>query len=485
MPKHKVKERVKKDKKKFNRLNILNILSIIDIVFLIILLVLIFNVNVLPTKYLVLIVCILLVINILGIVLVNLKKKVVKIIGVIILILSIILSGVGSYYLYYTNNFLNNSFSNVKKEVSTYYIITNKDNKYKEKDIKGDIYYYENSTNIKKALNIVKENFSVKTSSYDNVTSMLNDIINKEIDFILIDKNSYSVVTNLDSTINQDLFKIVYEFDIEEEREESVEKTSFNIYVGGTDFAGLVDYNSIITVNMNTYEILMTSIPRDYYMDIYGMDGKKDSLSHMFAFGEDKAMKSLEQFFDVKMDYYVRVNTESLVDLVDAVGGITYCSEQAFTTTHALILNSYDDRGKQKLYVKKGCQELNGIETLTVARERNAFVGRDRVRQQNCQKIIIAIFDKLKSTNSLANYNEILNSLSDSYTTSIPRSVITNMAKDTLDGAEWKFITQSVDGSDKWDADIAILNGKGYAMMPNMADVENARNQINEVLDKK
>lgn len=474
-----------KDKTKKHHISKLNILSIIAVIVFSIFLYFLFSINILPTKYLILIILVVSILIILSIVFINLKKKVVRVIGVVLIIISIILSGVGSYYLYYTNNFLNDSFSNVKKEVSTYYIITNKDNKYKEKDIKGNVYYYENSTNIKKALNIVKENFSVKTSSYDNVTSMLNDIINKEIDFILIDKNSYSVVTNLDSTINQDLFKIVYEFDIEEEQEESVEKTSFNIYVGGTDFAGLVDYNSIITVNMNTYEILMTSIPRDYYMDIYGMDGKKDSLSHMFAFGEDKAMKSLEQFFDVKMDYYVRVNTESLVDLVDAVGGITYCSDQAFTTTHALILNSYDDSGKQKLYVKKGCQELNGIETLTVARERNAFVGRDRVRQQNCQKIIIAIFDKLKSTNSLANYNEILNSLSDSYTTSIPRNVITNMAKDTLDGAEWKFVTQSVDGSDKWDADIAILNGKGYAMMPNMADVENARNQINKVLDER
>lgn len=474
-----------KDKTKKHHISKLNILSIIAVIVFSIFLYFLFSINILPTKYLILIILVVSILIILSIVFSNLKKKVVKVIGVVLIIISIILSSVGSYYLYYTNNFLNDSFSNVQKEISTYYIITNKDNKYKEKDIKGDIYYYENSTNIKKALNVVKENFSVKTSSYDNVTSMLNDIINKGIDFILIDKNSYSVVTNLDSTINQDIFKIVYEFDIEEEREESVEKTSFNIYVGGTDFAGLVDYNSIITVNMNTHEILMTSIPRDYYMDIYGMDGKKDSLSHMFAFGEDKAMKSLEQFFDVKMDYYVRVNTESLVDLVDAVGGITYCSDQAFTTTHALILNSYDDRGKQKLYVKKGCQELNGIETLTVARERNAFVGRDRVRQQNCQKIIIAIFDKLKSTNALVNYNEILNSLSDSYTTSIPRNVITNMAKDTLDGAEWKFVTQSVDGSDKWDADIAILNGKGYAMMPNMADVENARNQINEVLDKK
>ena len=149
-----------------------------------------------------------------------------------------------------------------------------------------------------------------------------------------------------------------------------------------------------------------------------------------------------------------------------------------------MILNSYDDRGKKKLYVKKGCQELNGIETLTVARERNAFVGRDRVRQKNCQKIIIAIFEKLKSTNSFVNYKEILDSLSNLYTTTIPRSVITDIAKDTIDGADWKFITQSVDGSDLWDADIAILNGKGYAMQPNMNDVVNARNKINEILEK-
>ena len=82
------------------------------------------------------------------------------------------------------------------------------------------------------------------------------------------------------------------------------------------------------------------------------------------------------------------------------------------------------------------------------------------------------------------NYKEILDSLSDLYTTTIPRSVITDIAKDTIDGAEWKFITQSVDGSDLWDADIAILNGKGYAMQPNMNDVVNARNKINEVLEK-
>src|SRR5699024_4581684 len=118
-----------------------------------------------------------------------------------------------------------------------------------------------------------------------------------------------------------------------------------------------------------------------------------------------------------------------------------------------------------KLYVKKGCQHLNGIEILTVARERNAFIGRDRVRQKNCQKIILAIFDKLKSTDSFKNYKEILDSLSNLYTTTIPKDVVTSIAKDTIDGAEWKFTTQSVDGTDSNHVFIAILNDYDFAMI--------------------
>ena len=125
------------------------------------------------------------------------------------------------------------------------------------------------------------------------------------------------------------------------------------------------------------------------------------------------------------------------------------------------------------------------METYAVAHERNSFVGRDRMRQKNCQKIIIAIFEKLKSANLFVNYQEILDSLNNLYTTDIPKELITNIAKDTIDGAEWKVMTQSVDGSDKWDADIAILNDKGYAMIPNAQDVVNATNKINEVLNNK
>ena len=179
MSKHKVKERIDRNKNNFNKLNII---SIIDLVLFVVLLFLIFNVNILPTKYLILVIVLLLVINILGIVLVNLKKKVIKITGVIILVFSILLSGVGSYYLFTTNNFLNESFNSVKKTVSTYYIVTSSDNKYNKKsDIKGKVYYYKNNANIKNVLKVVNEDLNVKTSSYDDVTSMIQDVVNKKI----------------------------------------------------------------------------------------------------------------------------------------------------------------------------------------------------------------------------------------------------------------------------------------------------------------
>ena len=204
---------MKKNNKRY--ITKLNIFSISAIIMFSMFLCLLLSINILPAKYLVLIVVILLVINILGIILVNLKKKAVKIIGVIILILSIILSGVGSYYLFYTNNFLNESFNSTKKTVNTYYIVTSSDNKYSKKsDIKNKVYYYKNSANIKNVLKVVKDDLKVKTSSYDDVTSMIQDVVNKKIDFMIIDKSSYDIILNLDSNISKKELKVVYKFNI-------------------------------------------------------------------------------------------------------------------------------------------------------------------------------------------------------------------------------------------------------------------------------
>ena len=84
-------------------------------------------------------------------------------------------------------------------------------------------------------------------------------------------------------------------------------------------------------------------------------------------------MKSLEQLLNIKIDYYVKVRTNSLVGVVDTLGGITFCSDKSFYTTHATILDSYDDSTGNKLYVEKGCKNYNGVEILTISRERLAY----------------------------------------------------------------------------------------------------------------
>ena len=146
-----------------------------------------------------------------------------------------------------------------------------------------------------------------------------------------------------------------------------------------------------------------------------------------------------------------------------------------------MILDSYDDSKGKKLYVKKGCQQLNGIETLTVARERIAIPGSDVARQENCQKILLAIIDKLKSTNTITNYNGILNSFNGFYETNMPKEVITIIIKDILNGKTYQTETQTLYGTDTHDY-VHLTTLKDWVMYPAEDSVNKGKEKIKEVL---
>ncbi|MDO4996987.1 MAG: LCP family protein, partial [Bacilli bacterium] len=292
----------------------------------------------------------------------------------------------------------------------------------------------------------------------------------------------YNIILSLDSNHKSDDYKIIYEFKVEKELKINNKKSnSFNIYIVGSDFAGMMDLNMIATINQDTHKILLTSIPRDYYIEVAGYNGTKDKLSFITQ-GVDVSMESLELLFDTDIDYYLKIDTNSLVTLVDQIGGIEYCSDVEFTTTHAQVLNTYNDSYGRKLHVVKGCQHLNGVQTLTVARERNAFPGRDRVRQQNCQKIMIAIFKKIATIDTIGRYNDVLNAVSNSYDTNISRDIITSNIKDVLNnGNKWTIETQSVDGSDGHDR-VHLNTAVDWVMYPNMDTVNTAKEKINNIM---
>lgn len=467
--------------KKIKNISILSVISfiaiIIDFIFLL-------KIDILPDKYLLVIVVTLLYIHNVGISFKNINSRF-KQFGKLILILSILINIAGIYYFYFTDDFFNRSFNNKIVYTTTFYIVTNSDNNITAETISDTIYYYENTTNVEDATKYLKKKNNYTLDSYDDIVSLFNDLLNKKINLMLVEKSSYEIIFELDKSLDKNSFKIIDEFDMEyiKEQEKYDGKTAFNIYIGGNDFTNsLMDFNMIVTINIDTHDILLTSMPRDYYIPVAGRDGRRDTLSYMGPYGIDTSVKSLEEFLDIKIDYYVKVNTVSLVELVNAVGGITYCSDISYTTTHALVLNTYNDNGK-KLYVKKGCQELNGIETLTVARERNAFPGRDRVRQENCRKIILAIFEKMISTNTIVNYSNILDSLDSLYQTTLPREVISKIAKDTINGYKWNILEQSVDGSDTKDY-VHLTYLKDWVMYPDMNTVYKAKDDILNIINK-
>ena len=258
----------------------------------------------------------------------------------------------------------------------------------------------------------------------------------------------------------------------------------YNIYASGHDFDGFRDFNMIITVNVTKQKILMTSIPRDYYVDVIGLDGYtgKDKLSFIKQ-GIDISTKSVENLLDTKIDYYVDIDTSSVVTLVDTIGGIEYCNKFGdYWTTHAQVLDTYNDNKGEKLHVVPGCQHVNGIQTLTISRERLKLPGGDRARQENVQIIMMSIFNKMASPELITKFDSVLDAVDGMYETTVPMTAVTALVKDTVaHGNNWKFDNQAVDGSDT-HAPVALGTANDWVMMPNQDSVNKAKTKIQEAM---
>lgn len=472
-----------------NRLLKYNYLIITAIMLIVNILLFIFTnkLNILPIKYYLLIFGIIVVLEIVSILFILLKKKILNIIGYILSIILIIVNICGIYYVRVTDNFLDKSFNNDNREyTTTFYIVSKKDSNNTLDNIVGkDVGYYKDTPNIEQAITELGYKYKVNTISYDNISEMFNSI-----NYILVEKNLYDYTFEIDKSLNKLDYDIIYEYTLTfqetidsntEENDDNYipETNNINIYIGGTDFTNqLYDFNMIVSINKDTHKVLLTSIPRDYHIPVYGKGGRSDNMGYHGAWGITTSMKSLEQLLNIKIDYYVKVRTSSLVGVVDTLGGIQFCSDKSFYTTHATILDSYDDSKGNKLYVKKGCYNYNGTEILTISRERLAYNGGDRQRQKNCQSILISIFNKATSPSVIKNYQSLLDSISNLYTTSIPRDMITGYIRDILDNnTKWTFNTQSLDGYDSRGY-VHLTNYLDYVMMPYQSSINSASYNI-------
>ena len=251
------------------------------------------------------------------------------------------------------------------------------------------------------------------------------------------------------------------------------------------EFMGIMrDFNMLVTVNTQSKQIVLTSVLRGYYIDVPAYN-IKDTLMCLGSLDSDVSKEALEELFDIDIDYTLNINTNSLVNVVDTLGGVEFCSDYDFTTTHVLTTNTYDDKTGTKLNVSKGCKNYNGKEILAISRERLNLRNNERGRINNCRKILLSVAKKTLSGSTLSNYTEILNSYSNLYTTDMNKKAVTNLLKSLIENySDYEIIEQYPDGTD----------GKGMGHLgtqevgvtiPDMEQVNTVSKKIKEVLNNK
>lgn len=259
--------------------------------------------------------------------------------------------------------------------------------------------------------------------------------------------------------------------------EDAVDVTSkpFNIYISGMDTTGKIteearsDVNMIITVNPKTHKVLMTSIPRDYLVEL--QNGEKDKLTHTGLMGIDETTSDVEDLLGIKINYYVKVNYNTLKDLVNSIGGITINSDKAFI--------SYI--GKYRFV--EGENQLDGAKALAYARERHAYSDGDNHRVRNQQEVLKAIVKKLiGSTTLLTRYNKILKYLAPTMEMNLTRAEVKALVKFQLGkNPKWKFESNSLEGFDAFSTVYSAGNQQLYVMKPDEESIKKARQKIKEI----
>ena len=376
-------------------------------------------------------------------------------------------------------SFLSNITSN-NEAVSNYYVVALKNSNYEKKeDLKNlDIYYVSGFGDNDEAMDKLMSEVSNKKNTSINVIELANGLLSGEYDLIMLPDYHMGILGEEIEDFEKNT-KIVYEFSIKkknvvESKDVDVTKVPFNIYLSGIDTFGEIgsvsrsDVNMIVTINPQTHQILLTSIPRDYYVGLSCANGAKDKLTHAGLYGVECSMGTIGDLLDVDINYFIRVNFSSLINIVDVLGGVNVYSEYAF---------------ESNFYFNQGYNYLNGEQALAFSRARYNFVDGDRQRGKNQQAVIKAIVNKALSPEILSKYANLLDVLKDSFQTNFDVNDVQKLAKFQLEkNPNWTISNVSVNGFDSSNYTYSFAGQMLYVMEPDYSTVDVAKGAIASVL---
>lgn len=429
------------------------------------------------------------------------------IITLIYLIVSIVLM---QFYSSMNNMFKNNSYID-------YSVLTIKKSEYKKiGDINDKIigYYVDDKYN-EMAQKTLKKKIEAKYVGYSSINELKNALLTKEVDAMLImdsylelseneeeselgevvDDNTHKIseedqkiLDNIDNFDNKS--KTIYKFKVKvdnsnKSKKINLEKGSFAVYVSGQDsYANSVsetsrsDVNMLMVVNLKSKQILLLSIPRDYYINI-SSKGAYDKLTHISLYGSEEAMSSLGDLLDVDVDYFVKFNFTTFMKAVEYLLPLDVYSDYDFTTS------VYDQTIGNSYTFSKGFNHItDGKMALQFVRARKNFAEGDRQRGINQSRFLRAVINKASTPSILLKYNKILKALEGTFLTNISDESIREIAKYVLNNnGSFNISSISLNGSDASRPTYSGGSQALYVMIPDATTIESAKTQIKTVLD--
>ena len=474
-----------KRRKKKNRHTFGKFLAIIQIILSVVFIGVLLMLNVLPIKYLVLIFGLLAFLN--AFALGSQYTRSAHMVGKVDCIFMIILLLVGNIYLIRANSTLLSITDNDYKIDRIAIVVLKDDPAQTLKDAADYTFgaqYITGSDKVEQAIAEVSEEIGqdLYYTTYDDVFVMAQALYNGEVDALIYnaaynDSLAEHYPAFAEDTRELDYIEIKTKLEKKQGDKKNVTKEPFTVFISGIDTEGSIattsrsDVNMLVTVNPETKQVLMTSIPRDYYVELPGVSGgSRDKLTHAGLYGVECSMDTLEQVFGVEVDYYARVNFTTLRDMVNALGGVDIESRYEFTT----ISGEY--------FVEGMNYDVDGSAALAFARERYNLPNGDNDRVVNQQIVLKAIINKCISPAILTGYMGIMDSLSDSFETSLSQSQISSLVRMQLnDGASWQIMSSSVNGYNSEDYCYSSGDVLLYVMEPNYDSVNTVADFITRI----
>jgi len=220
---------------------------------------------------------------------------------------------------------------------------------------------------------------------------------------------AFSVYNNAKNAVNDRMHDPIDSIDTDLTKKKLNATETLNVLLLGIDAEdnqrGRSDAIMVMQLDPNTDEMTIVSIPRDARTEIVGK-GIDDKINHAHAFGgPDMAVATVENFLDIDIDYYVSINMDGLVELVDELGTISISNEVAWTD------KKYD--------FPEGVVEMDGDKTMAYVRMRKKDPMGDFGRTHRHRKVIEGIIHEGASVGSVPKFSGMIDILGSNMSTNM------------------------------------------------------------------